>query len=105
MNSLISIVGIILSGLKENYHEWFHKVKNTLIFNDLWDRICENENFEDKKDGDAIDEVDNVDVIVTSECIHLCILCIVHQLFILGSVCNVIESCHAPMFRSGVSIV
>ena len=52
MNSLISIVRVIFCG-KENYHEWFHKVKNTLIFNDMWDRICENENFEDKKDGDA----------------------------------------------------
>ena len=30
---------------KENYHEWFRKVKNTLIFIDMWD-------------GDAIDEVD-----------------------------------------------
>ena len=43
MNSLISIVGVILFG-KENYHEWFCKVKNTLIFNDMWDGICENEN-------------------------------------------------------------
>ena len=41
MNSLISIVGVILSG-KENYQEWFRKVKNTLIFNDMWDGICEN---------------------------------------------------------------
>ena len=57
MNSLISIVGVILFG-KENYHEWFCKVKNTLIFNDMWDGICENGNFEDKKDGDAMDEVD-----------------------------------------------
>ena len=57
MNSLISIVGVIFSG-KENYQEWFRKVKNTLIFNDTWDEICENENFEDKKDVDAIDEVD-----------------------------------------------
>ena len=48
MNSLISIVGVILSG-KENYQEWFHKVKNTLIFNDMWDGICENDNLEDKK--------------------------------------------------------
>ena len=24
----------------------------------MWDGICENENFEEKKDGDAIDEVD-----------------------------------------------
>ena len=56
MNSLISIVGVILSR-KENYQEWFRKVKNTLIFNDMWDGICENENLEDKKDGEAIDEV------------------------------------------------
>ena len=54
MNSLISIVGVILSG-KENYQEWFRKVKNTLIFNDMWDGICENENLED---GKAINEVD-----------------------------------------------
>ena len=40
MNSLISI-GVILSG-KENYHEWFRKVKYTLSFNDTWDGICEN---------------------------------------------------------------
>ena len=57
MNSLISIVGVIFSG-EENYQEWFRKVKNTLIFNDMWDGICENENLEDKKDGEAIDEVD-----------------------------------------------
>ena len=43
---------------KENYHEWFCKVKIPFFFNDMWDEICENENFEDKKDGDAIDEVD-----------------------------------------------
>ena len=30
---------------------------NTLIFNDMWDGICENENFGDNKYGDAIDEV------------------------------------------------
>ena len=57
MNSLISIIVLILSG-KKIYHEWFCKVKNTLIFNDTWDGICENENFKDKKYGDAIDEVD-----------------------------------------------
>ena len=51
MNSLISIVGVILSG-KENY--------NTLIFYDMWDGICENENLEYKKDGEAIDDVDKV---------------------------------------------
>ena len=56
MNFLISIVGIILSG-KENYQEWIRKDKNTLIFNDMWDGICENENLEDKEDGEAINEV------------------------------------------------
>ena len=40
------------------YHEWFSKVKNSLIFNDMWDGICENENLEDRKDGDVVDEVD-----------------------------------------------
>ena len=43
---------------KENYEGWFCKVKNTLIFNDMWDGICENYNLEDKKDGEVIDEVD-----------------------------------------------
>ena len=39
--SLISTIGIDFYG-KENYHEWFRKVKNNLIFNDLWDDVCEN---------------------------------------------------------------
>jgi hypothetical protein len=26
---------------QENYQEWFRKIKNTLIFNDLWEEICE----------------------------------------------------------------
>ena len=57
MNCLISIVGVILSGKEnyQNYQEWFRKVKNTLIFNDMWDGICENENLEDKKDGETIE--------------------------------------------------
>jgi hypothetical protein len=40
MHSLISIVGVVLSR-QENYQEWFWKIKNTLIFNDLWEEICE----------------------------------------------------------------
>ena len=40
MHSLVSIVGVVLSG-QENYQEWFRKIKNTLIFNDLWEEICE----------------------------------------------------------------
>ena len=42
MNSLVSLIGVVLSG-KENYQEWFRKVKNTLIFNDLWDGFCDGE--------------------------------------------------------------
>lgn len=40
MYSLISIVGVVLSG-KENYHEWSIKIKYTLIFNELWKEECE----------------------------------------------------------------
>jgi hypothetical protein len=40
MHSLISIVGVVLFE-QENYQEWFRKIKNTLIFNDLWEEICE----------------------------------------------------------------
>jgi hypothetical protein len=40
MHSLVSIVGVVLSG-KENYLEWSRKIKHTLIFNDLWDGICD----------------------------------------------------------------
>jgi hypothetical protein len=40
MHSLVSIVGVVLSR-QENYQEWFRKIKNTLIFNDLWEEICE----------------------------------------------------------------
>ena len=40
MHSLISIVGVVLFG-KENYQEWFQKITNTLVFNDLWEEFCE----------------------------------------------------------------
>jgi hypothetical protein len=40
MHSLISIVGVVLID-KENYQEWYRKIKSTLIFNDLWKGICE----------------------------------------------------------------
>jgi hypothetical protein len=40
MHSLISIVDVVLTG-KENYREWYRKIKSTLIFNDLWKGICE----------------------------------------------------------------
>jgi hypothetical protein len=39
MNSLVSIVGVVLIG-KENYPEWSRTIEHTLIFNDLWDDIC-----------------------------------------------------------------
>ena len=55
MHSLISIIGIVLSGKKGNYHEWFRKVKNTLIFNDLWDDVYESkdDNAEPEQPTDA----------------------------------------------------
>jgi hypothetical protein len=40
MHSLISIIGLVLSG-KENYREWYRKIKSTLIFNDPWHVIWE----------------------------------------------------------------
>ena len=43
-----------------------------------------------------MEDDESVDVFVNSECIYPYILCIVPR-----SVYNVIESCHAPMFRLG----
>jgi hypothetical protein len=40
MHSLINIIGIVLTG-KENYREWYIKIKSNLIFNDLSNGICE----------------------------------------------------------------
>ena len=39
MHSLISIVGVVLTG-KENYLEWSRKIKHTLIYNELWKGVC-----------------------------------------------------------------
>eukprot|EP00253_Pinus_taeda_P016850 PITA_16850 len=39
MHSIISIVGIVLTG-KENYPEWSRMIKHTLIFNEFWKRVC-----------------------------------------------------------------
>eukprot|EP00253_Pinus_taeda_P021152 PITA_21152 len=39
MHSIISIVGIVLTG-KENYPEWSRKIQHTLIFNELWKGVC-----------------------------------------------------------------
>ena len=39
MHSIISIVGVVLTG-KENYPEWSQKIKHTLIFNELWKWVC-----------------------------------------------------------------
>jgi hypothetical protein len=53
MHSLVSIVRVVLSG-QENYQEWFRKIKNTLIFNDLWEEICEGKDDNDpEKPTDA----------------------------------------------------
>ena len=49
MQSLILIVGVVLSG-KTNYQEWFRKIKNTLIFNDLWEEVCEGKVDKEGKD-------------------------------------------------------
>jgi Lhr-like helicase len=40
MHSLISIVGMVLTN-KENYREWYRKIKRTLIYNYLWKGIYE----------------------------------------------------------------
>jgi hypothetical protein len=40
MHLLITIVGVVLTD-KENYREWYRKIESTLIFNDLWNAICE----------------------------------------------------------------
>jgi hypothetical protein len=40
MHSLIIIVGVVLTD-KENYGEWYENIKSVLIFNDLWNGICE----------------------------------------------------------------
>ena len=42
MYSLISIIGMVLTGKKITLNGI--KRSNTLIFNDLWDGICEGEN-------------------------------------------------------------
>jgi len=39
MHSLISIVRVVLTG-KENYPEWSRKIKQNLIFNELWKGMC-----------------------------------------------------------------
>jgi len=39
MNSLISIVGVVLFE-KESYPKWSRKIKHTLIFNEFWKGVC-----------------------------------------------------------------
>jgi hypothetical protein len=58
MHSLITIVGVVLTS-KENDKEWYRKIKSTLIFNDLWNGICETivfneEEFESVATGDEL---------------------------------------------------
>lgn len=62
MNSLMSIV-VVLSG-KENYQEWLRKIKNTLIFNDLLEGVCEGKDDnepEESKDEKQIAILSNKD--------------------------------------------
>lgn len=40
MQSIVSLIGEILTG-KDTWLEWHRKVENTLIFNDLWYKICD----------------------------------------------------------------
>lgn len=42
MHSLISIVGIVVTR-ENNQKEWEKMIRNTLIYNDLWKGICEEE--------------------------------------------------------------
>ena len=46
MTLIVSIVGVVLNG-KENYQEWFRKLKSALVFNNLWE-VCQG-----KKDSDG----------------------------------------------------
>ena len=46
MHSIISMVGIVLTG-KENYLEWSRMIKRTLIFNELWNGVCVGEGDDD----------------------------------------------------------
>ena len=39
MHSIISMIGIVLTG-KENYPDWSRMVQHTLIFNELWKGVC-----------------------------------------------------------------
>jgi hypothetical protein len=55
MHSLIIIVGVVLTS-KENYKEWYRKIKITLIFNNLWNGICEFVNEEEVKSPTTKDE-------------------------------------------------
>eukprot|EP00253_Pinus_taeda_P020188 PITA_20188 len=42
MHSIISIVGIVLTG-KENFPDWSRMIQHTLIFNELWKGVCARE--------------------------------------------------------------
>lgn len=49
-----SRVGVVLTR-KENYVEWLRKIKSTLIFNGLWDRVCKGEVTENDEDEFGLD--------------------------------------------------
>jgi hypothetical protein len=40
MHYVVSIIDVVLSD-KENYPKWSRNIEHTLIFNDLWDHICD----------------------------------------------------------------
>lgn len=40
MHSLVSIIGVVLSG-KDDWSEWYRRLKHTLIFNDFWITVCD----------------------------------------------------------------
>eukprot|EP00253_Pinus_taeda_P034097 PITA_34097 len=48
MHSIISIVGIVLTG-KENYPNWSRMIQYALIFNELWKGVCVGEGDSDPK--------------------------------------------------------
>jgi hypothetical protein len=58
MHSLVSIVGVVLSG-QENYQEWFRKIKNNLTFNNLWEEI-----YEGKDDNDPEQPTDAKQLVI-----------------------------------------
>ena len=49
MHSLTSIVGCVFTR-RDTYLEWSRKIKSTLIYNNLWDGICEGKTIQRESD-------------------------------------------------------